>query len=724
MPTCLKAVLGGGTATWTQVAGSESYKFEWTGGGQSVSLFSAFGGTSGGELDWSEGVNLGFQPANTSTLDNAGKGYAVEIEANGKKFSRWMSFRTTPKSLTLTATSGDGFKKDGWGAYVTAADLQHVTDVKLVGDEYTTALSVDISDLYVTISPRASLVFNKEGKATIDLNKLDFSGGASYDAATHTITSDGTEGSAVKIVFDRTYDFSNMVSGTLTHSGDDIANNLVFEGSGHGGFYGSKYAPSFADQIGKGNYTAVTGFTLNLGTTAGTMVLSDISFTAKKMNIVDAHNIPIESLTNYTVDASGTVTAGSAVATKYGTLTDTPLGDGSGNMDNYIDIGNYDELRVYTSDVVRVFLFNVASPTTGTSTTPGNLVNVKDAAYFSYNTTDGYYYATVSDIKANNNGQAKVIGVKSSAYGEKATVSKVIVYKAATDYDYVVSGQYSSEVSLDDITNSDATAVDCTGLTAANLDITTQNPNCIFSVKKAGVLANVNNVAVENAIANLVLTDGKSLKVPAIDNLTATAATYSRTMSSTYGTICLPYEVTSNTDVEYYTISKLENNVLQLTKCETIAAGTPAIMKRLTGSGVTITAANAAVSGTVNTPSSAVTMYGSYTQGDKITAENAYFIYNDKFYKRALQTADVTAPYFYCDAFRACFTTVESNNAKSLSIMEDVSTPTFVDALAGDTDKVGIEGIYDAAGMKLPDLQKGMNIVRFTNGKTNTIIVK
>ncbi len=35
-----------------------------------------------------------------------------------------------------------------------------------------------------------------------------------------------------------------------------------------------------------------------------------------------------------------------------------------------------------------------------------------------------------------------------------------------------------------------------------------------------------------------------------------------------------------------------------------------------------------------------------------------------------------------------------------------------------------VEGIYDARGMRLPKMQKGMNIVRYTNGKTQKIIVK
>ena len=42
----------------------------------------------------------------------------------------------------------------------------------------------------------------------------------------------------------------------------------------------------------------------------------------------------------------------------------------------------------------------------------------------------------------NNKGQAKVITVKSSSWGAKAIVEKIVVYKAEPDYDYVLRGQY------------------------------------------------------------------------------------------------------------------------------------------------------------------------------------------------------------------------------------------------------------------------------------------
>lgn len=85
----------------------------------------------------------------------------------------------------------------------------------------------------------------------------------------------------------------------------------------------------------------------------------------------------------------------------------------------------------------------------------------------------------------NNNGQAKVITVKSSSWGAKAIVEKIVVYKADPDYDYVLTGQYSSEVSLETLYGSDARSVDCTGLTGNDVTVKSQNKNCIVVAKMA-----------------------------------------------------------------------------------------------------------------------------------------------------------------------------------------------------------------------------------------------
>lgn len=590
------------------------------------------------------------------------------------------------------------------------------------------------------VSTTQALVFDAEGKAKIELSAIIASDKVTYDEEKHSITSTGEIGSYMEIQFDKAYDFSNVESGKVTFTGDDIGSHLEFVGSGHDGFWASKYAPLFAGEIAKGNYQAVTGIKLYFETTyendgvtvadenKGTMTLTGISLTAKPAKLIDGHDTPIEKLTHYVLDKDGTFKAGSPIATYYNnTTTDIIIGDGEGNQDEYIDLDGYDELRIYTDDeLARVFFYyeeNNEKKSLTNLYVNNNILwtsNTHEKAF--YNKGDGYYYAKIADIKEKLNGHAKVIGAKS--LNKDATASKIIVYKADPDYDFVLTGQYSPKVPLEPLYTSDARAVDCTGFTGDDVEIYSQNPNCIFVAKKEGVLKRSNNIAVNNTISNFVLTDGQSLKVPTI--LTATNATYTRNMTTTYGTVVLPYEVKANSNVTFFTIYAMDANSITLTEAPTLAAGTPAIIKKLTSEeNVTLAASGVEVSGTISNPTGAVTMYGSYTQGTKVTDENAYYIYNNKFYRRAQQTAEVTDPHFICNAFRAYFVPGlgEGGSADVLSLRVLPAEPTAVEATAVNALN-SIQEIYNTAGVRLPELRKGVNIVRLADGKTITVTVK
>lgn len=717
-----------GGATLTQKEGN-TYTFSWTQQNQYVSIFAAFGGEEGKTLDWSDATYLNITADPNSGIGLGNAKFSVVIVANGKSFMR-TPYSLGEKKLIVIGTEGtnnDGFK-DNWGRgnAITKEDAQAITDIRIVGQEIAsdaTIASFDISVAYVTISPKATLTFGADGKATIDLSKAEAYDGATckYEAGTGlTITSDGTAGSYIEIVFDKAYDFTGMDKGIINTSGTDIGNNLEFTGSGHiGGFYSSKYNPTFAGEIAKGNYTAVTGFKLFLNNTAGEMTITEISFTATNpMTITDAHSTPIESLPNYAVDTNGNITESGKLASNYNTPTDIFLGDWSGAPDNFINIEDYDELRVYTNkdNKFRAFMFKKA-PQAGMDQN-GYVDTFSPDLYpniITYNETAGYYTAKINDIKDLYNGQAKIIGMKSK-YGATAVVSKITLYNEETtsEYDYTVSGQYSDVVSLDEIANSDACTIDCTGLTGADVKIGSKNPNCIIAVKKEGVVSAAKNLAVNGKIANLELTDGHSVKIPA--GMTATTAKYTRTMTNTYGTIVLPFDAASDDNMEFYTISAMDANSITIEKTESLPAGTPAIIKKLAGDDITITATGATLNGNINNTTGAVNMFGSYTQDEKIADENAYYILDNKFWQ--------CNEYFYCDAFRAYFTPAAGAPAANcLSLKESLGNPTLVDIVAGNTAN-GIQGVYNTAGVKMQGLQKGINIVRLASGETKTVIIK
>lgn len=716
-----------GGATLTQKEGN-TYTFSWTQQNQYVSIFAAFGGEEGKTLDWSDATyfNITADPNSGIGLGNAK--FSVVIVANGKSFMR-TPYSLGKKDLIVIGTDNDGNGfKDNWGGgnAMTKEDAKAITDIRIVGQEIAsdaTIASFDISVAYVTISPKATLTFGADGKATIDLSKAEAYDGATckYEAGTGlTITSTGA-GSYVKVDFDKAYDFTNMYEGRVTRSGgDDIYQSVTFPGSGHdNGFWASKDNPKFAGEIASGHYKAVTAICFNMQA-AGTMTISDFTLTATNpMTITDAHSTLIETLPNYAVDnVTGEVTENGNMGCCYNTDAETFLGDGSGAPTKFINIEDYDELRVYTKkeNNFRAFMFK-ETPKAG-MTQAGHVDTFAPNIYpgiITYNEAGGYYAAKISDIKTLYNGQAKIIGMKSK-YGATAVVSKITLYNEETtsEYDYTVSGQYSDAVSLDEIANSDACTIDCTGLTGADVKIGSKNPNCIIAVKKEGVVSAAKNLAVNGKIANLELTDGHSVKIPA--GMTATTAKYTRTMTNTYGTIVLPFDAASDDNMEFYTISAMDANSITIEKTESLPAGTPAIIKKLAGDDITITATGATLNGNINNTTGAVNMFGSYTQDEKIADENAYYILDNKFWQ--------CNEYFYCDAFRAYFTPAAGAPAANcLSLKESLGNPTLVDIVAGNTAN-GIQGVYNTAGVKMQGLQKGINIVRLASGETKTVIIK
>ncbi len=701
-----KGEVKGDGATWT---GNESdgYTFSWISTDQYVSLFKAFGGKEGGELDWSNVSNFHIN------IEGSGAPIFTFRIITTEGASDWTPYSASEKNLALSALN------------TTSEKVKHITDIQLRGSDGNSAKTAVIKVCDVTISPKATLAFDADGKATIDLSKAEAYGGATcmYEAGTGlTITNDGTASSYIEVVFDKTYDFTGILQGLVTHEGD-LVESFSFS-NGHAFSY-SKYNPNIQTGISQGNdYTAITSFKLNLKATEGTITISDISFTATSPMKVAAgtHYTPIENLPHYINAENGIegATVGKAIDTYYNnTEKQEIIGDGSGTPDEYIDLDGYDELRIYTDDSkARVWYYYVENSIVKNETdhclnnTTTWTDNTHSMPFYSYNAEEGYYYAKITDIKKYLNGHAKVIGVKKSAAGKLC--SKIILYKEKIDYDYIVSGQYSDAVSLDEIVNSDACTIDCTGLTGADVKIGSKNPNCIVAVKKEGVVSATKNLAVNGKIANLELTDGHSVKIPA--GMTATTAKYTRTMTNTYGTIVLPFDAASDDNVEFYTISAMDENSITIEKVATLAAGTPAIIKKLVSDDITINGNGSTLNENINNTTGAVNMFGSYTQDEKIADENAYYILDNKFWQ--------CNEYFYCDAFRAYFTKpAGAPAANCLSLKESFGNPTLVDIVTGNTAN-GIQGVYNTAGVKMQGLQKGINIVRLASGETKTVIIK
>ena len=122
--------------------------------------------------------------------------------------------------------------------------------------------------------------------------------------------------------------------------------------------------------------------------------------------------------------------------------------------------------------------------------------------------------------------------------------------------------------------------------------------NYVFHVHSGNNFVITDFNLVKAASQTLTITDGEAL--PKFAPGTYPSATYTRTISaeSKYGTICLPFNVKSDENITFYNLQSVEGTTLNLTSAdEGVAAGVPAVFKKLTADAeeISVTTANAEV---------------------------------------------------------------------------------------------------------------------------------
>jgi len=197
------------------------------------------------------------------------------------------------------------------------------------------------------------------------------------------------------------------------------------------------------------------------------------------------------------------------------------------------------------------------------------------------------------------------------------------------------------------------------------------------------------------------------------DNVTATssAVAYGRTVSSEWGTICLPFAVTSNDNIQFYEFTGASADALTFEKVTTLTANSPAIFKA-TGSSFVLKKNTTSFDATYPTTTPNVTveqavsgwsMNGYYvTETIDVSGTQAYILSGGEFHK---VTSKLTAK-----AFHAWIENDGSASNARLRIQENTNGIEFVEE-GENTVKL----IYDLQGR----LQKSgsKNQLFIENGK-------
>ena len=231
-------------------------------------------------------------------------------------------------------------------------------------------------------------------------------------------------------------------------------------------------------------------------------------------------------------------------------------------------------------------------------------------------------------------------------------------------------------------------------------------------------------------VDNLVLADNKDFV--AYDPFKATAASYNRTINTTWATLCLPFEVSlDGKNFRAFELGSVSNNEVVLKELNTIIpAGTPVIIKMNEGeTKLNFTEADKAIANEVKTAATADGNYqlqGLYTQKEfnKDADNNCYIVKGNKLMNPAKLLQNTYNETVGSKPFRAYMvdnTSAPAAGAKMFSIGFDNDGTTAIDNLNTIANDNAI--YYDLQGHRLNAPQKGINIVKRGN-KTIKVIIK
>ena len=246
------------------------------------------------------------------------------------------------------------------------------------------------------------------------------------------------------------------------------------------------------------------------------------------------------------------------------------------------------------------------------------------------------------------------------------------------------------------------------------------NEDGIF-LKKVGTLGGkpLGAKGTDLVIDKLTIADGSKLVLTETAPVSATAATYSRTMTSKWGTLCLPYDINpadESNNCKYYTVDNVTTDAITLKQLDgTITAGTPVLFCRNSETDNATIPGNGTLNATAGT-----SKYLEGTFDEKILADNDYFIAKDAFRRAGDYKGIDGSKGVKVTAYRAYIKNVPTANANVLNIF--VGDPTSIDGINGNATTATAE-YYDLTGKRLDALQKGVNIVKM-GGKTKKVIVK
>ena len=209
---------------------------------------------------------------------------------------------------------------------------------------------------------------------------------------------------------------------------------------------------------------------------------------------------------------------------------------------------------------------------------------------------------------------------------------------------------------------------------------------------------------------------------------TVDAISYTRMMTSNWGTLVLPYSLTLTGDEPYrlYTIENISGEELVLKQLDgEVAAGTPCVVKRNgTEAKLTFGPNYATLNMAIETQNvGGMTFSGTYWTKD---VNSGYVISKNCFWNVAelMKNKPETVKGVKVNPFRAWLDGTSANAPAKLNMRIDDNTTGINATEVLDALNDAEAEYYDLSGKRLDEPQKGVNIVRMKSGKTKKIIIK
>lgn len=371
-------------------------------------------------------------------------------------------------------------------------------------------------------------------------------------------------------------------------------------------------------------------------------------------------------------------------------------------------------------------------------------INITESNCLDFKGISSYGDLLIKDATLNiNSGGERSCGIF-TAYGNTDIINSELKVKAAKAFS--TSWDDDNSTNLSPISNNFHIVVeagnnenDFIKYGIENFYLISHNPYLhIYSELKDEVVVEINEQEIvltktqngeysSNQVVTII--DGASLTSPV--DFIAPSVNYTRDLSaltgSDWGTLCVPFELPFDAaeGVTFYTLTSATAEAITLSPVTSgsLPAGTPVLFKRGAETSSLRISINSSTqvkhSTATGSASSGLTLTGTYVPTE--IADGYYLATDGVVYSAAEYATEHPGSKVQIGAFHAWFAGSLASSAKGLilNVDDDATALEAIDALTS-----GKAEYYDMQGRKLNEMQRGINIVRFGNGKTMKVNIK